>query len=100
MNSPLRLSVIGNATSLFLAFTYLLCVIWGLLFGSAQMYPVWAPLLPGFDWLSWGDFFLGLIESYSYGWYFAVVWTPIYNCSQVHLRHTKSRVGVGEEGAK
>lgn len=43
------------------------------------MYEAWRKLLPGFEWLSWQSFFLGLIESYGYGWYFALVWVPIYN---------------------
>jgi len=79
MNCKLRISAIGHATSLFLVVSYLLCVGWGILFGSAQMYTVWAPLLPGFNWLSWGDFFLGLVETYGYGWYFALLWVPLYN---------------------
>ena len=43
------------------------------------MNPVWAPLLPGFAWLSWPSFFLGLIETFAYGWYVALVFGPFYN---------------------
>ena len=43
------------------------------------MHPVWAPLLPGFTWLTWSSFFLGLIEAFSYGWYVALIFGPIHN---------------------
>ena len=43
------------------------------------MYQVWLKLLPGLEWLSWKSFFLGLAESYGYGWYFTLIWVPIYN---------------------
>jgi len=43
------------------------------------MNPVWAPLLPGFTWINWGGFFLGLVEAFAYGWYVALVFGPLYN---------------------
>jgi hypothetical protein len=43
------------------------------------MYPVWQPLLPGFVWLTWRDFLLGLVESLAYGWYVALVFGPLFN---------------------
>jgi hypothetical protein len=43
------------------------------------MNPVWAPLLPGFTWISWASFLLGLIEAFAYGWYIALVFGPLYN---------------------
>jgi hypothetical protein len=43
------------------------------------MYETWLKLLPGFEWLSWQSFLLGLAESYGYGWYFALIWVPFYN---------------------
>jgi len=79
MKSGISLTALGHATSLTLAITYALCIGFDLLFPEHAMYQVWQNLLPGFEWLSWKSFFLGLIESYSYGWYFALVWTPIYN---------------------
>lgn len=79
MKSGISLTALGHATSLTLAITYALCVGFDLLFPEHAMYQVWQNLLPGFEWLSWKGFFIGLIESYSYGWYFALVWTPIYN---------------------
>lgn len=46
---------------------------------ARALYETWRKLLPSFEWPSWQSFFLGLIESYGYGWYFALVWVPIYN---------------------
>jgi hypothetical protein len=43
------------------------------------MYHAWQHLLPGFEWISWKSFFLGLVESYGYGWYAALIWLPLYN---------------------
>jgi len=79
MNHRLSISAIGHATSLFILITFILCVGFDLLFPNHAMYEVWQKLLPGFKWLSWESFFLGMLESYSYGWYFALIWVPIYN---------------------
>ena len=79
MRPGVSLVAVGHASSLFLAITFTLCVIFDLLFPEHAMYRAWRDLLPGFEWISWGSFFLGLIESYGYGWYFALIWVPIYN---------------------
>ena len=36
-------------------------------------------VLPGFTWISVGSAILGLIESFLFGVYFAVIFVPIYN---------------------
>ncbi|MDX1418251.1 MAG: DUF5676 family membrane protein [Candidatus Promineifilaceae bacterium] len=79
MKPGISLLAVGHASSLFLAITFTLCVVFDLLFPGHAMYQAWRDLLPGFEWLSWGSFFLGLVESYGYGWYFALIWVPIYN---------------------
>lgn len=79
MRPGVSLLAVGHATSLFLAVTFALCVAFDLLFPAHAMYEAWIKLLPGFHWLSWRSFFIGLIESYGYGWYFALIWVPIYN---------------------
>jgi len=79
MRHGIPLMAVGHASSLFLAISFILCVSFDLLFPEAAMYRVWLKLLPGFEWLSWRSFFLGLVESYGYGWYFTLVWVPIYN---------------------
>lgn len=73
MKNELALAATGHATSLFLAVSYILCVGGCLLFPEHQLYLSWQRFLPGFAWLSWPSFLLGLGESYAYGWYFALV---------------------------
>ena len=79
MKQGLSLTAVGHATSLLLAISFVLCVAFDLLFPAHAMFQTWQALLPGFTWLSWGSFFLGLVEAYGYGWYVALVWVPIYN---------------------
>jgi hypothetical protein len=70
---------LGMSLVSFLSLTFVLCVLFDLWFPSQAMSPVWAPLLPGFTWLTWSSFFLGLIEAFAYGWYVALVFGPLYN---------------------
>jgi len=79
MKEHLSLEVVGQVTSLFLAITYTLCVLFDLVFPQYAMYPLWQRLLPGFQWISWQSYVLGLAETYLYGWYAAIVWVPLYN---------------------
>ena len=76
-----RIPVVGLGMSLglFLAITFVLCVVWGLILPGAAMYPSWQALLPGFIWLSWQSFLLGLAESFAYGWYVALIFAPLFN---------------------
>ena len=70
---------LGMSLGMFIVVTYVLCVLFDLWFPTQAMHPVWAPLLPGFTWLTWPSFFLGLVEAFAYGWYVALVFGPIYN---------------------
>ena len=90
MKQGLSLFAVGHATSLLMAITFSVCVIFGLVFPEMAMYQVWIKLLPGFEWLNWRSFLLGLVESYGYGWYFALVWVPLYNVF-VALQSKRSR---------
>ncbi len=79
MSSRLSLAAVGHATSLLFLISFTLCVGFDFIFPEHAMYESWQKLLPGFEWISWKSFILGLIESYAYGWYVALVWTPLYN---------------------
>lgn len=79
MRPGLSLVAVGHATSVVLAVTFALCVGFDLLFPAHAMYQSWQSLLPGFQWLTWRSFLLGLAEAYGYGWYLALLWVPIYN---------------------
>jgi len=70
---------LGMSLSSFFVVTYILCIVFDLWFPEFAMNPVWSPLLPGFTWLTWPSFFLGLIETTSYGWYIALVFGPLHN---------------------
>ena len=69
---------VGLAMGCFLAITYVFCIVYDLAFDQ-RMYEVWLKLLPGFTWLTWQSFLLGLLESFLYGIYFALVFVPLYN---------------------
>ncbi|HEX19785.1 MAG TPA: hypothetical protein ENG78_03070 [Acidiferrobacteraceae bacterium] len=79
MKTGISLLAVGHASSLLLTISYLLCVGFDLLFPEYAMFETWRNLLPGFEWLTWKGFLIGLVESYGYGWYMALVWVPIYN---------------------
>ncbi len=79
MKPGIPLVALGNTASIFLAMTFTLCVLFDLLFPEHAMFEAWRKLLPGFEWISWQSYFLGLVESYGYGWYFALLWAPLYN---------------------
>lgn len=69
----------GMSLGLFLAISYTLCVGFDLLFPGHTMYQTWLRLLPGFSWITWPSFLLGLVESYAYGWYIALIFGPLFN---------------------
>lgn len=62
------------------AVSFVLCVVWGLLTPeSLHMHPFLEAVLPGFEWISIGSFFIGLIESFLWGAYAALVFVPLHN---------------------
>ncbi len=78
-DSRIPVLALGMSLGIFLAVTFVLCVGFDLLFPSLAMYPNWQRLLPGFTWLSWPSFLLGLIETFAYGWYVALIFGPLFN---------------------
>ena len=81
MDNRLDWRVVGLAAGLFLVVSYVFCVAYDLAFGQ-RMYETWLKLLPGFTWLSWQSFLLGLVETFIYGIYFSLVFVPLYNYFQ------------------
>jgi hypothetical protein len=79
MNHKISLLAFGHASSLFISISFTLCVVFDLLFPEHAMYEVWLKLLPGFEWISFKSFFLGLFISYLYGWFITLIWVPLYN---------------------
>jgi hypothetical protein len=81
MNTTARLAVVplGLSLSSFLVITYALCVLFGIYVSEVGMQQLIAQLMPGFTWITWPSFFLGLFWSLAYGWYIALVFVPIFN---------------------
>ena len=83
--SPRRAALIlvvplGMALGLFLAISYLACIVLYLIAPEmASGHAMLALFLPGFKLLTWSSFVLGLVESFGYGWYTALIFGPLYN---------------------
>lgn len=79
----LNLKVVTWALGIFTAFTFVFCVTYGLATPeSLHMHAFLEQVLPGFKWLSWPAFAIGLVESFLYGVYAGLVYVPIYNVLQ------------------
>jgi len=76
---PLNIRVVGLSLGSFLSITFILCVVYDLIFPESTMYQAWIRLLPGFEWLTVKSFILGVIESFLYGIYIALMFVPLYN---------------------
>ena len=71
---------LGMALGLFLVISYLACIALYLIAPEmASGHAVLVLFLPGFKLLDWASFFLGLVESFGYGWYIALIFGPLYN---------------------
>ena len=79
--NTMRLAIVPLGLSLgsFLVVTYVLCVLSGLFVSERGMHQLFAQLLPWFTWITWPSFFVGLLWSFIYGWYIAVVFAPLFN---------------------
>ena len=78
--TSLRFTPVALALGMFLAITFTLCVIWGLAFPHTTLQQqILEAVFPWFTWLSWESYLLGLVESFLYGIYAAVVFVPLYN---------------------
>ena len=79
-SGPFSITVVGLSLSVFLVISYLLCLIGYLVFPELPIYHAGlAIFLPGFKLLDWPSFFIGLVESFAWGWYIAVILVPLYN---------------------
>lgn len=74
-----RLVPLGFTLSSFLLIFYLLCIAFGLAVPEQfHMHEAWAPLLPGFEWLTISGFLLGAVEVFIYGWIVAAIYVPLH----------------------
>ena len=71
---------LGLSLSLFFVISYLICIAGYLLLpGFPVQHGALSIFLPGFELLSLRSFFLGLVESFVWGWYIALVFGSLYN---------------------
>jgi hypothetical protein len=76
----LNMRVLSWSLATFTTVSYIICVVYGLIVPeSFHMVQFLEITLPGFKWLSIGSFLIGLVESFLYGVYAGLVYTPIYN---------------------
>lgn len=76
----LNTKVVTWSLGLFGAVTFLVCVIYGLIVPERLHMSAWLEqVLPGFRWLTATGFLIGLVESFLYGVYAGLVFTPLYN---------------------
>ncbi len=77
---PLSMKVMTWSLGTFMAVTFVLCVLYGLVVPKAlHMSQLLEITLPGFRWLTGTGFVIGLVESFLYGAYSGLVFTTIYN---------------------
>ena len=78
--SSLSIKRLGLSLSTFFAISYVICIMGYLLMPDFPVrHEALSIFLPGFKLLSWQSYFLGLIESFAWGWYIAAVFAPLYN---------------------
>ena len=77
--SRIAIVPLGLTLSFFLVITYVLCVIYGLLGFQQGMHQLLFQIIPGFTWITWPSFFIGLFWTFVLGWYIALVFAPLFN---------------------
>lgn len=77
----LNIRVVSWSLGIFMAITFILCVLYGLVVPQRLhgMSDFLEAVLPAFKWLTFGGFLLGIVESFLYGAYIGIVFVPIYN---------------------
>ena len=77
---PLPFWSIAWTLAIFATVVFVLDMLLGVLFPNWWvMQNIYELLLPGFTFISWGAFFLGLVESFAGGFLTAVLFVPLYN---------------------
>lgn len=71
---------LGLSLGFFFVVSYVACILLYLVLPNAILnHAVLTLFLPGFQLLDWSSFLLGLVESFGYGWYVALIFAPLYN---------------------
>jgi hypothetical protein len=77
--SRIAIVPLGLTLGFFFVITYVLCVIYGLLGFQQGMHQLLFQIIPGFTWITWPSFFIGLFWTFVSGWYIALVFAPLFN---------------------
>lgn len=77
--AALRLYPLGMSLGLSFAIFFALCIALGAVFPDFGLHKPWLQFFPGFEWLTAKGVAIGLAESFAYGWFAAIVFTPLYN---------------------
>jgi len=76
----LDMKIVSWALGSWGAVTFIVCVLYGLIVPeNLHARGILEQMLPGFRWLTWWGFLLGLLESFLYGAYAGLVFVPLYN---------------------
>jgi hypothetical protein len=76
----LNIKVVSWALATTTAISFVVCVAYGLVTPETlHMHVFLEQVLPGFKWLSFPGFLIGLIESFLFGAYAGLVYVPVYN---------------------
>ncbi|KNG94580.1 DUF5676 family membrane protein [Pseudaestuariivita atlantica] len=78
-HSHVPIAPLAWSLGIFFAITYVICVLFDLVFPGQSMTSLWLPLLPWVNGISLGGFVLGLVETVLYGWFVALIFAPLYN---------------------
>lgn len=78
-NHRIPIKPLGLALSVFFVVSYTLCILYGLFAPTSALHHGLFELIPGFTWINWSSFFVGLIWSVAGAWYVALVFAPLYN---------------------
>lgn len=81
--SRLNIKVVTWSLAVFTEVSFLICILYGLIVPeTVHMTQFLEIVLPGFRWLTATSFLIGALESFLYGAYVGLVFTPIYNFFQ------------------
>jgi hypothetical protein len=76
----LNIKVVSWALATTTMISFLVCIAYGLATPmSLHMHGFLEQVLPGFKWLTWQSFLIGLVVSFLYGAYAGMVFVPVYN---------------------
>lgn len=89
---------VAIALNFVLSIFYMVCVGVHLLVGGGawRMYRMWEMILPGFEWITWGGFFIGLTEIFVGGFYIAYTLIPLYNFFEARFPRHAVQPPIGD----